>query len=165
MAASQTEAASQSLFVTIIREPPLYTGAMEIECIPGLLFTTESVFNIPANGIPSLALCATIELPYRNNMNHISSIPAGVYGGSVKTAPTSDGKDLGWRIELIGTGDRLGVQIHVGNAPVNSTGCVLVGTRSTTRCRLKPGTSKQAIAALRLIYGQNNSRPINIKIV
>lgn len=151
------------LFLTIIRQPPIFTGAMQVECVPGSLFVGEPVFNVPANGIPSAAFCKTVELPYRNNLSDISSIPAGVYSGNVKTGPTADGRNLGWRIELADTLPRLGVQIHVGNAPANSTGCILVGRAGSVSCLLR--SSAATVSALRLLYGSNLRRPINIRIV
>jgi hypothetical protein len=69
-------------------------------------------------------LCYTLELPWKDNQQNVSCIPQGSYGGFVRT----DGK-IGWRIELSGVpGNRQNVQIHVGNYPQDTKGCVLIGT-------------------------------------
>ena len=79
-------------------------------CITGYL----SINNNP--------ICYTMELPYRGNINNISSIPKGKYDAFIR----SD-KNLGWRIELINVRGRENIQIHVGNYTSDITGCVLVG--------------------------------------
>jgi Family of unknown function (DUF5675) len=66
--------------------------------------------------------CYTLELPYKGNQNYISSIPLGKYSAFIR----KDGK-MGWRIELVDTGDRKHIQIHSGNSPSDIEGCVLVG--------------------------------------
>jgi hypothetical protein len=65
----------------------------------------------------------TLELPYKNNENNVSSIPAGEYGAFVRT----DGK-RGWRLELTDTEHRENIQLHKGNRPSEIKGCVLLGT-------------------------------------
>lgn len=56
-------------------------------------------------------------------------IPAGTYQAHTRT----DGH-LGWRIELEGVPGRTNIQIHRGNYPSDTTGCILVGTsRDTNR--------------------------------
>jgi len=68
-------------------------------------------------------LAYTLELPYTFNFQDISSIPPGTYNGDIRT----DGA-RGWRIELKDVPDRTLIQIHVGNYPKNTTGCILLGT-------------------------------------
>lgn len=67
-------------------------------------------------------ICKTLELPYRDNQNDISSIPAGVYKGNLRYD-----KDDKWRIQLVDVPNRTGVQIHIGNVPKSTIGCILVG--------------------------------------
>ncbi len=67
-------------------------------------------------------ICYTLELPYRDNKSSVSSIPAGNYGGNLRYDHTDK-----WRIELTGTESRKNIQIHTGNAPEHTEGCILVG--------------------------------------
>jgi len=69
-----------------------------------------------------------LELPDRENASTNDSatagrIPAGTYQAHVRT----DGP-LGWRIELEGVPGRGNIQIHAGNTPEDTTGCILPGT-------------------------------------
>jgi hypothetical protein len=67
-------------------------------------------------------LCFTLELPWKDNKNDVSCIPVGTYAGTIRTDGTK-----GWRIELDSVPDRTHVELHVGNYPSNSIGCVLLG--------------------------------------
>ncbi|HEX6553096.1 MAG TPA: DUF5675 family protein, partial [Ktedonobacteraceae bacterium] len=70
-----------------------------------------------------------IELPWNNNNTDTSRIPAGTYPAYIRT----DGPK-GWRIELENTDPRVHVQIHRGNTPDDSKGCILPGmTRDQDR--------------------------------
>ncbi len=61
-------------------------------------------------------------------------IPAGSYQGVIRT----DG-DLGWRVELKDVKGWEAVQIHKGNYPSNTKGCILVGTGITGATDPKTG--------------------------
>jgi hypothetical protein len=70
----------------------------------------------------------TLELPDRDNAATGDSetagrIPAGTYDAHIRT----DGA-RGWRIELEDVTGRTYIQIHVGNTPDDTVGCILVGT-------------------------------------
>ena len=67
-------------------------------------------------------LCHTLEQPWRDNQTDASAIPAANYPGFLRYD-----KDDQWRIQLRNTAPRVGVQIHIGNYPANSTGCILPG--------------------------------------
>lgn len=67
-------------------------------------------------------ICYTLELPFQDNKSQISSIPTGKYG----TILRYDHPDQ-WRIELTETDTRKNIQIHIGNFPKNTQGCILVG--------------------------------------
>jgi len=85
------------------------------------------------------SICHTMELPFRGNINDISSIPRGKYDASIRTD-----RKLGWRIELKNVPGRQNVQIHIGNYTADITGCTLVGkTVDTDNCSV--GQSKDAI--------------------
>ncbi|MGR9179741.1 DUF5675 family protein (plasmid) [Rhizobium leguminosarum] len=66
----------------------------------------------------------TLEKPWQGNAPLISSIPDGTYGAILRY----DHADK-WRIELTGVPGRTHVQIHTGNTPDDSEGCILVGLK------------------------------------
>jgi hypothetical protein len=78
-------------------------------------------------------VCYTLERPWADNQQNISSIPAGTYDGALRY----DHSDH-WRIELQNVPGRTNVQIHVGNQPDESKGCILVGRKlGPTLCTLQ----------------------------
>jgi hypothetical protein len=93
----------------------------------------------------------TLELPWRGNAPLISSIPDGSYSAILRY----DHPDT-WRIELRGVPGRGNVQIHTGNAPDDSEGCILVGLNlGADLCSVLE--SKKAYDALRIaFYGSPN---------
>jgi hypothetical protein len=93
----------------------------------------------------------TLELPWQGNEPLISAIPDGTYGGILRY----DHADA-WRIELTGVPGRANVQIHTGNTPDDSEGCILVGLKlGNDLCSVVD--SKKAYDALRTaFYGSPN---------
>lgn len=90
---------------------PLSEKISSDNCIQGYL-------SIKGNPI-----CYTMELPYRGNINDLSSIAKGKYEAIIRTD-----KKLGWRIELLNVPNRReNIQIHMGNYTSDITGCTLVG--------------------------------------
>jgi len=80
----------------------------------------------------------TLERPWRNNTPFISSIPVGVYEGFLRY----DHPDDRWRIELERVPGRRHVEIHIGNKPRQTEGCLLVGMRlGRDFCSLIDGAS------------------------
>lgn len=66
----------------------------------------------------------TLELPWRHNQENISCIPPGVYRCTKWVSPTK-----GYVAKLHDVPERSNVLIHVGNTRINTTGCILIGTK------------------------------------
>jgi Family of unknown function (DUF5675) len=101
------QALSQSAFrMTLVRT---FEGSV---CTTGELFVNGRF------------LCHTLERPWRDNQEYISSIPAKLYGGTLRYDHIDQ-----WRIELRkeDTLPRTLVQIHIGNFPKQTLGCILPG--------------------------------------
>jgi hypothetical protein len=100
----------------------------------------------------------TLERPWKDNQQNLSSIPAGTYPAILRY----DHSDQ-WRIELQNVPGRSNIQIHIGNEPDQSKGCVLVGGKlGPDLCSIVGGTSAPAYAALKkAFYGTDspNSTP------
>jgi hypothetical protein len=95
----------------------------------------------------------TLERPWADNAKNVSSIPAGTYPATLRY----DHSDL-WRIELQGVPGRSNIQIHVGNEPDQSMGCILVGSQlGGDLCSIVGGTSQPAYRALKnAFYGTDS---------
>jgi hypothetical protein len=93
-----------------------------------------------------------LELPWKGNKAFISSIPVGKYPAIIRY----DHPDK-WRFEFEVPGRPL-VQIHTGNSPDDTEGCILVGMQlGGDLCSIQGGTSKKAYDALRTaFYGSPN---------
>jgi hypothetical protein len=105
-----------------------------------------------------------LELPWKDNVPLISAIPVGTYDGILRY----DHPDK-WRIELTNVPGRSNVQIHTGNTPDDSEGCILVGMEiSNDLCSVSD--SKKAYEALKnFFYGSTNplltpNKNIKIKV-
>jgi hypothetical protein len=107
----------------------------------------------------------TLERPWKDNTQNISSIPAGTYDASLRYD-----HDDHWRIELQGVPGRDHVQIHVGNFVSDTIGCILVGKKlGSDLCSVQQ--SKEAYAELKKsFYGTDNptstpNKSIKVKLV
>jgi hypothetical protein len=67
-------------------------------------------------------ICHTLELPWRENEDNISCIPAGTYKMTVWDSPAH-----GRCFKIHDVPDRDDILVHVGNLLVDTIGCVLVG--------------------------------------
>lgn len=65
---------------------------------------------------------AGLELPYIDNHPNVSAIPLGTYAAHI-----SDSVSRETRIQLDSVDDRTAIQIHRGNSPSDSRGCMLIG--------------------------------------
>ena len=106
-----------------------------IGCTPGELYIDGGYF------------CRTLEKPFKNAEQNVSSIHPGIYQARVKYSQ----KKKQWRIQLqpITTYaydkdpfipnrriKRVGIQIHPGTRPEHSLGCILVGMKGGGPCEL-----------------------------
>jgi hypothetical protein len=126
---------SDSFKVSIYRE---YPGN---HCTSGYLAVNDQI------------IAYTLERRWADNAQNISSIPAGTYPAILRY----DHADH-WRIELQNVPGRTNVQIHMGNEPNQSKGCILVGMQlGSDLCSIVGGTSAPAYAALKkAFYGSDN---------
>ncbi len=95
----------------------------------------------------------TLERPWQGNAPFISSVPAGTYQGTLRYDHTDQ-----WRIELQGVPGRDHVEIHTGNTPDDTEGCIIIGKElGPGLCTIKAGTSQPAYSALKTaFYGTSN---------
>jgi hypothetical protein len=154
----ESQSAQTEFNLKIVREEGLPQALNLGDCIPGTMYVGNA--DAPVTGARDVQIGATLELPWRFNQGNISAIPEGSYTGHVR----EDG-DLGWRIELVQVKNRKNVEIHVGNWPKNSTGCILLGLSAKKQgCVISK--SGDAMKQLRDFYGApTNTRPIRITIV
>lgn len=124
--APQLLTASDAFSVTIYREYPSQ------KCTSGYLAVNDNI------------IAYTLERPWADNQQNLSSIPAGTYPGTLRY----DHNDH-WRIELQNVPGRQNIQIHIGNQPDQSKGCILVGLKlGPDLCSIVGGTSAPAYTAL-----------------
>lgn len=73
------------------------------------------------------AIAVTLELPWRENKRQWSCIPEGVYKCiKVKGRTLLSGEKLDETYEITNVPDRDGILFHIGNAPKDTKGCVLI---------------------------------------
>ena len=148
--------------------------------LPILFFTQGEEFKVsiyrqyPGNhctsgylAVNGQTIAYTLERPWADNQQNISSVPAGTYPGILRY----DHADH-WRIELQNVPHRSNIQIHIGNEPDQSKGCILVGNKlGPDLCSIVGGTSVPAYAALmRAFYGTDHptstpDKTISVEIV
>ncbi len=108
-------------------------------------------------------ICLSMELPWRGNQNEISSIPAGAYAAILRQEKE---RDHGFTIELQAVPKRTNVQLHVGNVPKDSVGCVLLGNRAVLG-KNKIQDSRNAVLKLKeAFYGDKPVSPdVSIRVI
>jgi hypothetical protein len=90
----------------------------------------------------------TLELPWRGNQPFISAIPAGTYPGTLRY----DHSDQ-WRIELRHVNGHDNIEIHTGNTPGDSQGCIIIGKQlAANLCGIVGGTSRSAYRDLKIAF-------------
>src|SRR3954469_24293797 len=94
-----------------------------------------------------------LEKPWRGNALLMSAIPNGVYNGILRYDHTDQ-----CRIELRNVPGRDHIQIHTGNSPDDTEGCILIGKELTPDiCTIRGGTSKSAYNALKRAFHGTDS--------
>jgi hypothetical protein len=96
-------------------------------------------------GVNNASLAASLELPWKDNEQNVSRIPAGRYS----TILRYDHKDA-WRLELTDVPGHANIQIHMGNWPTDSHGCILIGKVWKGGCKVEQ--SADAYDALKLAF-------------
>ncbi|PSR52643.1 hypothetical protein AHMF7605_03430 [Adhaeribacter arboris] len=123
-------------------------------CMRGYLLTQLTTEDKPK------VICYVLELPPRDNVPFVSSIPAGTYPVKVRT----DGA-LGWRLELDNVPDRKNVQIHIGNFPKDTIGCLLPGKEAgASQCKvLRSNEAMAELKSLFTVFGTMEKTEITIR--
>jgi hypothetical protein len=129
---------------------------IDVACMRGYLLT-----QLTGERQPSVA-CYVLELPPAGNALYVSAIPAGTYPVRVR----ADG-NRGWRLELSRVPGRSNVQIHVGNYPKDTVGCLLPGIGALPNtCSV--GGSQAAMKQLRTlftVFGDDGKTELTIRDV
>jgi hypothetical protein len=99
-------------------------------------------------------ICYTLELAWFWNAQCRSCVPPGQYNGHIR-----QDKPDGWRIQLDGVPAREAIQIHVGNYPRDTEGCVLVGTTYGPDFVLGSG---EAYALLEAAYQSSPGKTVRV---
>lgn len=138
-------------------------------CTPAVAQTTMSIEVVRIENKPNCTIgdmgvdnaslgVKTLELAWRNNAANISRIPAGTY-----TTILRYDHDDKWRLELNGVPGHNHIQIHVGNWPSDTEGCILVGLTANA-CSVQ--NSAEAYKKLkRAFYGSESPQATPNKTV
>lgn len=70
-------------------------------------------------------LCYTLEEAWRNNARGNSCVPSGTYNAYLRYTSLKSQRE--WCFELTNVPNRTAIQIHIGNDPSHTEGCILVG--------------------------------------
>ena len=89
-------------------------------------FTDESTIGTLA--IDSKPFCLTLELPWKDNQHGVSCIPEGTYEVAIGWSPDHH-MDVP---HVLNVPDRDDIEMHVGNFPKDTKGCILVGASRGT---------------------------------
>ena len=106
-------------------------------------------------------VCVTLELPWLNNHEDTSCIPAGTYVAHRRAAnETRHGYDV---FELTSVPGRKNVQLHIGNLPHDSLGCILLGSDLGT-VNGQPGITGSAAAFRRFMSSMDGINTFTLTI-
>ena len=93
-------------------------------------FVEHSHSIIGRLSVNGLFVCYTLEEAWRNNQRSISCVPEGTYEAFLRY--TSQKSKREWCVQLENVPNRSAIQIHIGNKPEHTEGCILVGTNYST---------------------------------
>jgi hypothetical protein len=145
-----TRAATQSSALKLFVDRKV----MEPTCMRGYLLT-----QLDGEPAPSIA-CYVLERPPIGNLPYVSAIPAGAYSVRVRRDGT-----LGWRLQLDRVPGRTNVQIHVGNFPADTVGCLLpgAGTLPNTCVVQNSAAAMKQLRTLFTLFGDDGLTEITIR--
>jgi hypothetical protein len=123
-------------------------------CIRGYLLTQATGELQPKTA------CYVLEKPVAGNIPEISAIPAGTYPTRVRV----DGP-RGWRLELDNVPGHEHIQIHVGNYPADTKGCLLPGTGAPAgQCAVTGSqAAMQMLKTLFTVFGTDGQTTLTIR--
>lgn len=93
---------------------------MKLRRVAQTAFATYGVL-LGEDGVPH---SVTLELPWVGNHRSVSCIPAGTYEAQRYRSPAHGNTDV---FLLTNVPGRDAIEIHVGNIPSDSRGCILIG--------------------------------------
>jgi len=94
-------------------------------------YTNNGTFGTLIHG--EEVVCATLELPYKDNRRNISCIPIGAYTMNRCRVSPQYGRDssrFGDTFCIESVPNRSKILIHAGNTTKDTRGCILVGERA-----------------------------------
>lgn len=101
-------------------------------------------------------VCATLELPWKNNQRMISCIPQGEY---LCTPEPNHSKGFVWRVRDVPK--RSGILIHSGNRASELRGCIAPGMKFEQEDWIGVKESRDAIATLSRLL---NASSFNLRV-
>lgn len=109
--------------------------------------TSESVIGeLSINGT---RICYTLEEAWRDNQKGHSYVDLGVYSGFLRYTSAKTNRE--WCFQLNDANGRTAIQMHIGNKPSHTEGCILVGQTQSTDF---VGNSTQAYQQVQdLVFG------------
>lgn len=93
-------------------------------------FQATSLSIIGTLTVNGTFICYTLEEAWRNNQKSHSCVSLGTYGAFIRYDSTKANRE--WCFQLNDANGRTAIQMHIGNKPSHTEGCVLVGTSYTT---------------------------------
>lgn len=104
-------------------------------------------------------ICVTLEPPWRDNLKGASCIPAGTYEAARYLSPMR-----GYTVPcLFNVPGRSAIEIHKGNLPIDTEGCILVGS-AFGDLQGQPGITGSKLAFVKLMTEIQNVDRVTIGI-
>lgn len=99
-------------------------------------------------------VCVTLELPWLGNLHNVSCIPAAEYPYHRYMSPKR-----GYEVVMLDdVPDRSAIELHIGNLPHDTDGCILLGTAFGMVNGQKgiTGSKDAFVKFMNLLAGENN---------